>query len=155
MKPSLKPNSYEADNMSITTHLDIVSAENEIFSGLVEMVVVTGKIGELGITPGHAPLLTMIVPGEISITLPGDVKEIFYISGGIMEVQPFYVTILADVVIRAIELDEASALAAKATAEAAFINRDQDFNYSVIKSELVEAIAQIKAINKIRHQSKI
>ena len=155
MKPSIKLKNYEADNMAITTHLDIVSAENEIFSGLVEMVVVTGQLGELGIVPGHAPLITIINPGEVRITLSGGTQEIYYVSGGILEVQPFYVTILADVAMRAEELDEASAIAAKANAEAAFVNRDVDFDYSMVKNELLQAAAQIRAIQKIRKNFKL
>ena len=103
--------------MAITTHLDIVSAEKEIFSGIVEMVVATGELGEVGITPGHAPLLTVLKPGEIRITLPGGEQDVYYVSGGMLEVQPFYVTVLADAVERADNLDEAAALAAKERAE--------------------------------------
>src|SRR5580704_7298622 len=108
--------------MAITTHLDIVSAEREIFSGVVNLVVAPGELGELGITPGHAPLLTVLKPGEIRITLQGGKQEVFYISGGMLEVQPHYVTVLADAAERAENLDEAAALAAKARAEEAIAN---------------------------------
>src|SRR5271168_4350620 len=110
-------------DMAITTHLDIVSAEQEIFSGLVEMVVATGELGEVGITPGHAPLLTVLKPGEVRLTLPGGAQEIYYVQGGMLEVQPSCVTVLADVVERADHLDEAAALAAKAHAESAMANK--------------------------------
>jgi len=136
--------------MTITTHLDIVSAEHELFSGLVEMVVATGELGEIGITPGHAPLLTVLKPGEVRLTLPGGAQEIYYVQGGMLEVQPHYVTILADVVERADHLDEAAALAAKARAEAAIANRGGDMDYSVAAVELARSVAQIRAIQKLR-----
>ncbi len=140
--------------MAITTHLDIVSAEKEIFSGVVEMVVATGELGELGIVPGHAPLLTVLKPGEITITLPGGHEEIYYVSGGMLEVQPYYVTVLADTVERADSLDEAAALAAKARAEEAIANKDADIDYSVATAELARAAAQIRAIQKARKMLK-
>ncbi|CAM2734117.1 F0F1 ATP synthase subunit epsilon [Legionella worsleiensis] len=140
--------------MTITTHLDIVSAEQEIFSGLVEMVVATGELGEIGITPGHAPLLTLLRPGEIRLTIPGGEQEIFYVQGGMLEVQPHRVTVLADVVERAEHLDEAAALAAKAQAEAAMANKGGDLDYSVAAAELARAVAQIRAIQKVRKKIK-
>ena len=140
--------------MAITTHLDIVSAEQEIFSGLVEMVVATGELGEIGITPGHAPLLTVLKPGEIRLTLPGGEQEIYYVQGGMLEVQPHCVTVLADVVERADHLDEAAALAAKAHAEAAMANKGGDIDYSVAAAELARAVAQIRAIQKVRKKIK-
>lgn len=136
--------------MARTTHLDIVSAEHEIFSGIVEMVVVTGALGEIGIVPGHAPLLTVLKPGEIRLTLPGGKHEIYYVQGGMLEVQPKSVTILADLVERADHLDEAAALAAKAHAEAALANKNQDIDYSIAAAELARAAAQIRAIKKAR-----
>lgn len=136
--------------MAITTHLDIVSAEQSIFSGIVEMVVATGQLGELGITPGHAPLLTVLKPGEIRLTLPGGEQQLYYVSGGMLEVQPFYVTILADAVSRAEDLDEAEALAAKARAEEMLSDKNADFDYSVAAVELAKAVAQIRAIQKLR-----
>lgn len=140
--------------MAITTHLDIVSAEHQIFSGLVEMVVATGELGEIGITPGHAPLLTVLKPGEVRLTLPDNVQEIYYVQGGMLEVQPHSVTILADVVERADHLDEAAALAAKAHAESAMANKGSDIDYSVAAVELARAVAQIRAIQKLRKKSK-
>lgn len=136
--------------MAITTHLDIVSSESEIFSGLVELVVATGELGEVGITPGHAPLLTSLKPGEIRLTLSGGQEEIYYVQGGLLEVQPHCVTILADLVERADHLDESAALAAKAHAEAAIANKGGDVDYSVAAVELARAVAQLRAIRKIR-----
>lgn len=141
-------------DMAITTHLDIVSAEQEIFSGVVEMVVATGELGEVGVTPGHAPLLTVLKPGEVRVTLPGGEQVIYYISGGMLEVQPFYVTVLADAVERADNLDEAAALAAKARAEEAIANKDAELDYSVAAVELARAMAQIRAIQKARKMLK-
>ena len=138
--------------MAITMHLDIVSAEQEIFSGIVEMVVATGELGEIGVVPGHAPLLTILKPGEIRVTLPGGLQEVYYVSGGMLEVQPFYVTVLADAVERAADLDESAALAAKARAEEAISNKGADMDYSKAASELARAVAQIRAIEKLRKQ---
>lgn len=140
--------------MAITTHLDIVSAEREIFSGIVEMVVATGELGEIGITPGHAPLLTVLKPGEIRLTLPGGEEEVYYVSGGMLEVQPYYVTVLADAVERADTLDEAAALAAKARAEEMIANKDAELDYTVATVELARAVAQIRAIQKVRKALK-
>lgn len=140
--------------MAITTHLDIVSAEREIFSGLAEMVVATGVLGEIGISPGHAPLLTILKPGEIRVTKQGGAEEIYYVSGGMLEVQPSCVTILADAVERADSLDEAAALAAKARAEEAIANKDAEIDYSVAAAELARAVAQIRAIQKSRKHLK-
>ena len=140
--------------MAITTHLDIVSAEQEIFSGVVEMVVATGELGEIGITPGHAPLLTTLKPGEIRVTHQGGTEEIYYVSGGMLEVQPYYVTVLADVVERADSLDEAAALAAKARAEEAIANKNSEVDYALATAELARAVAQIRAIQKMRKVMK-
>ncbi|KTD76466.1 F0F1 ATP synthase subunit epsilon [Legionella waltersii] len=140
--------------MTITTHLDIVSAEREIFSGLVEMVVATGELGEVGIVPGHAPLLTVLRPGEIRLTLQGGAEEVYYVQGGMLEVQPHCVTVLADVVERADHLDEAAALSAKAKAEAAIANKSGEIDYSLAAAELARAVAQIRAIQKVRKKIK-
>jgi F-type H+-transporting ATPase subunit epsilon len=142
------------NDMAITTHLDIVSAEHSIFSGVVEMVVATGELGEIGIVPGHAPLLTLLKPGEVRATLPGGEQQVYYISGGMLEVQPHTVTVLADTAERAEKLDEAAALAAKAKAEAAMANKDAEIDYSVAAGELARAVAQIRAIQKIRKKFK-
>ena|SRR3990167_2822040 len=141
-------------NMASTTHLDIVSAEREIFSGPVEMVVATGELGELGLVPGHAPLLTLLRPGEIRVTRMGGHLDIYYVSGGILEVQPNCVSVLADAAERAEGLDEAMAIAAKARAEEAMANRSTEIDYSVASMELARAVAQIRAIQKVRKQLK-
>ena len=140
------------DDMPITMHLDIVSAEKEVFSGVVQFVVVTAMLGEVGIKPGHAPLLTILKPGEIRVTLEHGQEEVYYVSGGMLEVQPYYTTILADTVERADSLDEAAALAAKQKAEEAMQNRDADVDYSMAAAELARAAAQIRAIQKLRKQ---
>jgi len=140
--------------MAITTHLDIVSAEKEVFAGIVEMVVATGMLGEIGIVPGHAPLLTELKPGEIRVTLPGGEETIYYISGGMLEVQPFCVTVLADEVERADSLDEAAAIAAKERAEEAIANKDAEMDYSVATAQLAQAVAQIRALQKTRKLMK-
>jgi F-type H+-transporting ATPase subunit epsilon len=138
--------------MAITMHLDIVSAERAIFSGPVELVVASGELGELGIVAGHAPLLTVLKPGEIRVTQMGGEVEIYYVSGGILEVQPNCVSVLADSVERADCLDEAVALAAKEQAEEAMANRNADIDYSMASMELARAVAQIRAIQKVRKQ---
>lgn len=140
--------------MPRTMHVDIVSAEQQIFSGVVEMVVVTGELGEIGISAGHAPLLTRIKPGEIRLKLHDDQEDLFYVQGGLLEVQPHCVTVLADVVERVEHLDEEAALAAKAHAEAAMANKDAEIDYSKAAAELARAAAQIRAIQKIRKNSK-
>ncbi len=140
--------------MAITTHLDIVSAEREIFSGVVEMVVATGTLGEIGIVPGHAPLLTILKPGEICVTLPGGTQVVYYVSGGMLEVQPYYVTVLADAVERADSLDEAAAIAAKDRAQEAIANKGAELDYSLASMELARAVAQIRAIQKARRMLK-
>lgn len=140
----------QAEEMAITTQLDIVSADKEIFSGLVEMVVASAELGEIGIIPGHAPLLTLLRPGEVRVTLPGGAKELYYVSGGMLEVQPHHVTILADAVERADDINEAAALAAKARAEEAIANKSSTIDYSVASAELTRALAQIRLLQKVR-----
>lgn len=136
--------------MSMTFHLDIVSAEANIFSGLVEMVVATGALGELGIFPGHTPLLTSLKPGFIRARKQGGEEEVFYISGGMLEVQNAIVTVLADTAVRADHLDEAAALAAKESAEKALTDKKAEFAYSRAMGELAEATAQLRAISELR-----
>jgi len=139
--------------MAMTVHVDVVSAEESIFSGLVEMVVVPGEMGELGIYPRHAPLLTRIKPGSVRLKLP-DQSEfmLIYVSGGMLEVQPSVVTILADTAIRGADLDEARSLEAKRVAEEAMKNRASDIDYATAQAELSEALAQLQAIQKMRKQ---
>lgn len=136
--------------MAETTHVDIVSAEKSIFSGEAEMVVVPGELGEIGVIPGHAPLLTVLQPGDIRLIRAGGAEEVYYVSGGMLEVQPYVVTVLADEVIRAEELSEEAALAAKAKAEALLSDQKAEMDYSVVAAELARAVAQIRAIQKLR-----
>lgn len=140
--------------MAMTVHLDIVSAEKEIFSGLVELVVATGLLGEIGIVAGHAPLLTQLKPGEVRIKTQSGEEELFYVSGGMLEVQPNRVTVLADEAERADSLDEAEAIKAKERAEKALADRSTEFNYTAAAAELARAAAQINAIRKVRKQLK-
>jgi len=137
---------------SKTLRLDIASAEQAIFSGEVKMVFLTGEIGELGIAPGHTPLITKLKPGNIRILLPNNVEEIFYVNSGMLEVQPFIVTVLADTVVRAKDIDEAAALRAKEHAEKALHDRSSEIDLARATTELAEAIAQINAVNRIKKQ---
>lgn len=138
--------------MAMTTmELDIVSAEASIFNGQVESLSVTGAAGELGIFPGHTALLTTLKPGHIQLVLPGNREEVFYISGGMLEVQPTVVTILADTAVRATDLDEASARAAKDHAEKMLSKYTAGIEYSTALKELAEAAAKLRAIRLIRH----
>lgn len=137
--------------MAKTLHVDIVSAEQSIFSGEAEMVVAPGEAGELGVLPEHAALLTRIKPGSLRIKIPGeDREEIIYVSGGMMEVQPHLVTVLADTSIRAENLDEAKALEAKRAAEEAITNRTGLMEIAEAQAVLAEAVAQLAAIKKLR-----
>lgn len=140
--------------ITATLRLDIVSAEQQIFSGVAEMVFVTGEMGELGIAPGHTPLLTSLKPGNIEATLPGGKQEVFYISSGMLEVQPYIVTVLADTAMRAHDIDEAAALEAKERAEHALLDKVSEVDYAKATSELAQAIAQIRAIQRLRKQAK-
>ena len=137
--------------MAMTVHVDVVSAEKSIFSGLAEIVIVPGEQGELGIYPRHTPLLTRIKPGSVRIKVP-DQEEytLIYVSGGMLEVQPDVVTILSDTAIRGADLDEARALEAKSAAEEAMKNRTSDIDYAHAQAELAEAVAQLQAIQKLR-----
>ncbi|NQV69000.1 MAG: F0F1 ATP synthase subunit epsilon [Pseudohongiella sp.] len=136
--------------MSMTMHCDIVSAEKSIFSGMVEMVVAAGSLGDLGIAPGHAPLLTALIPGPVKLVLAGGEEEVFYVSGGYLEVQRGVVTLLSDTAIRAGDIDEAAAKQAMEDAERAIINQGAEFEYSIAAANLAEAAAQLRALRKIR-----
>ncbi|MCR4302859.1 MAG: F0F1 ATP synthase subunit epsilon [Gallionella sp.] len=137
-----------------TVYVDVVSAEEALFSGLAEMVVVPGEMGELGIYPRHTPLMTRIKPGSVRIKRPGQEQEEFiYVSGGMLEVQPSVVTILADTAIRGADLDETRAQEAKRAAEDALKNRTADIDYAQAQAELAEAIAQLAAIERLRKRS--
>ncbi|MCR8921966.1 F0F1 ATP synthase subunit epsilon [Dasania sp. GY-MA-18] len=136
--------------MAMTVHCDIVSAEEEIFSGLVEMLVATGTLGDLGISYGHAPLLTSLQPGPIRIKKQNGEEEVYYVSGGFLEVQPGVVSVLADTAIRANDLDEAAAAEAQKEAEHALANQSADFDYGKAASQLAAAAAQLRTIQQIR-----
>ena len=137
--------------MAMTIHLDVVSAEETIFSGRVESLQVTGSEGELGILHGHAPLLTPLKPGMVNFVKQHGEEEMIYIAGGTLEVQPGTVTVLADVATRAEDLDEATALDAKRQAEEQMANASNaDFNYAEAAIELSKAIAQIKVLQSMR-----
>lgn len=133
----------------MTIHVDIVSAEASIYSGLAEMVYAPGEMGELGIAPRHAPLVTRLKPGEIRVNTGTDNLD-FFISGGILEVQPHVVTVLADTAIRADDLDEAKALEAKKRAEDALADQASDIDFAKAQAELAEAAAQLQAIGRLR-----
>lgn len=137
-----------------TMQCDIVSAERQIFSGQVTMVVATGTIGELGIMPGHAPLLTGVRPGPIRLKIEGGSEEVFFASGGFLEVQPSHVTILADTALRAEDLDEAAAQQAKEQAERALVDRASDLDHAAIAAMLAEASAQLRVLAELRRERR-
>ncbi len=136
--------------MAMTVHVDVVSAEEELFCGLAEMVVLPGEAGELGVLPGHAPLLTRIRPGTVRIKTPHQGEEIIFVSGGILEVQPNLVIVLADTAVRGADLDEARAIEAKRRAEEALKNRQAAIDYAKAQAELAEAVAQLQAIERLK-----
>jgi F-type H+-transporting ATPase subunit epsilon len=137
--------------MANTIHVDVVSAESLIFSGEAEFVALPGEAGELGIYPQHTPLITRIRPGAVRIKVVGQAEEEFvFVAGGILEVQPRSVTVLADTAIRGHDLDEAKALAAKKQAEEQMVNKDSKIDYAQAQAELATAIAQLAAIAKLR-----
>jgi F-type H+-transporting ATPase subunit epsilon len=138
----------------MTVHCDIVSAEESLFSGLVELVVASGSEGELGINFGHAPLLTGLKPGPVRIVRQGGDEEVYYLSGGYLEVQPHVISIMADTAVRADDLDEAAALEAKKEAEQAMHNQSGEFNYSRAATQLAEAAAQLRTIEELRRKAR-
>jgi len=140
--------------MTSTIRCDIVSAENEIFHGDVQMVVVTGEMGELGIAPRHAPLITRLKPGYVRVTLANGEQQEFYISGGILEVQPQVVSVLSDTAIRASDLDEAKAKSAKEEAERILENRGEAMEIAEAQAKLAEALAQLQALERLRKNMK-
>ena len=139
--------------MSMTIHIHIVSAESEIFSGTANMVFAPAEMGEVGIAPRHTPLLTRLKPGEVRVQMDGQDEQFFYVSGGILEIQPHVVTVLADTAIRATDLDEAAAIKAKERAERAMDDKQSDFDYAKAQAELAEAVAQLRTINSIRQKA--
>ncbi|EAQ97616.1 F0F1 ATP synthase subunit epsilon [Congregibacter litoralis] len=139
--------------MAMTIHCDIVSAEEEIFSGLVESLIATGEMGELGVNYGHAPLLSSLIPGPVRITLQNGEEQVYYVSGGYLEVQPGVVSILADTAMRAADVDEAAAEEARRDAEQALANQTGDFDYGRASSQLAEAAAQLATLRKMRNRA--
>jgi F-type H+-transporting ATPase subunit epsilon len=140
--------------MSQTIRCDIVSAEAEIFSGDATMVVATGELGELGITPRHAPLITRLKPGHVDVLQANGERLQFYVSGGILEVQPQVVTVLADTAVRAADLDETAAQRAKKEAEDALANRSDAIEIFEAQAKLAEAMAQLQALERLRKNLK-
>ena len=138
--------------MAMTVHCDIVSAEEQIYSGRVEMLIAAGRLGDLGIAPGHAPLLTELKPGPIRLLKNGE-EEIFYVSGGYLEVQPHVVTVLADTALRAHDMSEASALEAKAAAEKAMHDQSSEIDQAMAAAQLAEAIAQLRTLSQLRKKT--
>ncbi len=139
--------------MAHTIQVDVVSAEEQIYSGPAEFVALPGEAGELGIYPKHTPLITRIKPGAVRIRVPGQTEEEFvFVAGGILEVQPKTVTVMADTAIRGKDLDEAKANQVKKMAEEAMVNRESDIDYAVAQAELAIAVAQLAAIAKLRNK---
>lgn len=136
--------------MPMTIHVDIVSAEREIYSGVAELVVAPAEMGEVGIAARHAPLLTRLKPGEVRVKVNDQESQPFYISGGVLEVQPHLVTILADTAIRAKDIDEAAALEAKRQAEEMLKDKSGRIDYAKAQAQLLEAMAQLRTIEKFR-----
>ena len=144
--------------MAITIRIEIVSAEAKIFSGSAELLVAMGEMGELGIASGHTPLLTTLKPGQLrvihNLQNPENNEELFYVSGGMLEVQPHIATVLADTVVRAADLDEAKAKEAKARALDKLAERKSEFDYAEATAELAAAIAQLQTIQRLRKKHK-
>ena len=140
--------------MAMTIHCDIVSAEQEIYSGRVTMISATGTIGELGIMPGHAPLLTGIRPGPVRLKLDNGEEEVFYASGGFLEVQPGVVTVLADTALRADDIDEAAAVEAQQAAERMLHDQTAEVEFSAVASMLAEAMAQQRTLAELKKRRR-
>ncbi len=136
--------------MTMTIHVDIVSAEAEIFSGLAEMLFAPAELGEVGIAPRHAPLISKLSPGEVRVKINDKESQEYYISGGLLEVQPHVVTVLADAAIRAKDIDEAAALEAKARAEEALRDKSGKIDYAKAQAQLAEAIMQLRTLDRLR-----
>ena len=140
--------------MAMTTHINIVSAEEEIYSGTAEMIFALAVMGEVGIAPRHTPMLTPLKAGEVRLQTAGKEEQFFYVSGGVLEVQPHVVTVLADTAVRAKDLDEAAAIEARKRAEAALKDSTDKVDYAKAQAELAEAMAQLKAIDHLRKTNK-
>jgi F-type H+-transporting ATPase subunit epsilon len=136
--------------MTMTVHVDIVSAEKEIFSGLAEMVFAPAELGEVGISPRHAPLISRLKPGEVRVKVSD--KEIypFYVSGGMLEIQPHLITILADTAIRAKDIDEAAAIEAKTRAEEALADKSGKIDFVDAQAQLQQAVMQLRTVDRLR-----
>ena len=136
--------------MTMTVHVDIVSAEKEVFSGLAEMIFAPAELGELGITPRHAPLITRLNPGEVRVKVSSTESYPFFISGGLLEIQPNAVTILADTAIRAKDIDEAAAIEAKVRAEEILADKNSRVDYALAEKQLHQAIMQLRTLERFR-----
>lgn len=153
LKGGAVPANKKGKHMAHTIQVDVVSAEESIFSGEAEFVALPGEAGELGIYPKHTPLITRIKPGAVRIKVEGQSEEEFvFVAGGILEVQPNHVTVLADTAIRGHDLDEAKAAQAKKLAEEALVNREAGIDYAKAQAELAAAVAQLAAIQKLRNK---
>ena len=140
--------------MAMTIHVDVVSAEEEIFSGAATMVFAPAVMGDVGIAPRHSPLLTRLRPGEVRLQMANGEEQFFYVSGGMLEVQPHVVTVLADVAVRAKDIDEAAAQQAKEYAERAMTDKKSEFDYAKAQAEFVEAVAQLRTLQKLRERAR-
>jgi F-type H+-transporting ATPase subunit epsilon len=136
--------------MTMTIHVDIVSAEQSIYSGLAEMLFAPAELGEVGVAPRHAPFISKLVPGEVRVKLDGSESLSFYVSGGMLEVQPHLVTVLADTAVRAKDIDEAAALAAKAKAEEMLSDKSGQIDYAKAQAQLAEAVMQLRTLDRLR-----
>lgn len=138
----------------VSLRLDIVSAEKQIFSGEAQMVFVTGTLGEIGITPGHSQLLTKLKPGYVRAIMPNQEEEIFYVSGGMLEVQPYIVSVLADTAMRADDIDEAAAIVAQEQAQKVLEGQASTIDFVKATAELAEITAQVRAIQRLKKRAK-
>ncbi len=136
--------------MAMTIHVDIVSAEQEVFSGMAEMLFAPAEMGEVGIAPRHAPLITRLKPGEVRVKISDKESQAYYVSGGLLEVQPDVVTVLADTAIRANDIDEAAALQAKARAEEMLSDKSGKYDYAIAQAELSQAAMQLRTLERLR-----
>jgi F-type H+-transporting ATPase subunit epsilon len=140
--------------MAMTIHVDIVSAERELFSGPAEMLVAPAEGGDVGIMPRHSQLLTRLRAGEVRIKVPSGAEQFIYVSGGLLEVQPHVVTVLADTALRAKDIDEAAAVAAKERAEKALVDKQSQMDYAKAQAELAEAVAQLHTLRRLKNTGR-
>lgn len=138
--------------MAMTIRVDIVSAEQEVYSGLAEMLFAPAEMGEVGIAPRHAPMITRLKPGEVRVKINSKETQDFFVSGGLLEVQPHLVTVLADTAVRARDIDEAAALQAKARAEELLRDKSGKIDYASAQAELAQAIMQLKTLERLRRR---